>query len=86
MKMTSAVLEFHILFSLWSLLLLCLLLLLFLQVFHFLRDRVLRFGLFPSLCLFRLKDFAYPVADIFQRLQFLLNCGQLCLFLGDGGL
>ena len=65
---TASALEFHILFFLLRSFLLRLLLLLFLLELQSLCYRVLRFGLFLNLGLFRCKDFTDPVTNIFHRL------------------
>ena len=64
----KCLLEFHILFLVLLSLLLLFLLFLFLIELDLLRRRVLRFGLFLNLCLFRCKNFADPVANISHRL------------------
>ena len=67
-KKTASALEFHILFFLLRSFLLRLLLLLFLLELQSLCYRVLRFGLFLNLGLFRCEDFTDPVTNIFHRL------------------
>ena len=85
MKKASAVLEFHILFFLFVLRRFRLqLFFLLLQILHLFRDGVLRLRLLFNLALFRRNHFAYPVANIFQRLKLGFDLGQLRIVFCNG--